>query len=110
MIVPGYGSGPSSDVIICHQMSWKSDFNIHFLLVNRRSDPFPKSGKFPVRIFVKSSPSDRSNNMNNAANPANRTRPFHTVCYYRFICFRQPGKRVDRAHSINHLKSMYNEK
>ncbi|EDN84385.1 hypothetical protein PARMER_04280 [Parabacteroides merdae ATCC 43184] len=21
MIVPGYGSGPSSDVIICHQMS-----------------------------------------------------------------------------------------
>ena len=47
--------------------------------------------------------------MNNAANPANRTRPFHTVCYYRFICFRQPGKRVDRAHSINQLKSMYNE-
>ncbi|MBV3499796.1 hypothetical protein KSX05_18560, partial [Phocaeicola massiliensis] len=48
MIVPGYGSAPSSDVIICHQMSWKSDFNIHLLLVNRRSDPFPKSGKFPV--------------------------------------------------------------
>ncbi|EDY94935.1 hypothetical protein M099_1791 [Phocaeicola vulgatus str. 3975 RP4] len=58
MIVPGYGSGPSSDVIICHQMSWKSDFNIHLFLVNRCSDPFPKSGKFPVRIFVKSSLSD----------------------------------------------------
>ncbi|EDN84392.1 hypothetical protein PARMER_04275 [Parabacteroides merdae ATCC 43184] len=48
----------SSDVIICHQMSWKSDFNIHLFLVNRCSDPFPKSGKFPVRIFVKSSLSD----------------------------------------------------
>ncbi|MDC1566170.1 hypothetical protein ABHY87_14240 [Phocaeicola vulgatus] len=48
--------------------------------------------------------------MNNTANPANRTRPFHSTCYYRFICFRQPGKRVDRAHSINQLKSMYNEK
>ena len=50
MIVPGYGSGPSSDVIICHQMSLESDFNIHMLSVNKRSDVI---GKFKNSIFGK---------------------------------------------------------